>query len=116
MDILTNYSWPGNVREFQHVIESAMNIIEDEETVLLPIHFHARIRSTVQSNSSITSNITFPLEVKPLANTLEELERAVLLNALHNNKWNISRTAKLLDIKRQSLQYRIRKYDIKQNR
>lgn len=116
MEILMNYFWPGNVREFQHVIESAMNIIEDQETVLLPIHFHTRIREAIQTNSSDTTNITFPLEVKPLANTLEELERFVIYHALQNNQWNVSRTAKLLDLKRQSLQYRIRKYDIKQNR
>lgn len=115
LEIFMNYSWPGNVREFQHVIESAMNIIEDHETVLHPIHFHARIRNAIQVNSSEATSITVPLEVKPLTHTIEELERVVILNALQNNKWNVSRTAKLLDIKRQSLQYRIRKYGIKQN-
>ena len=116
MEILMNHSWPGNVRELQHIIESAMNIIEDQENVLLPIHFSAYIRKVIQNQSSDTTNITILLEVKPLAHTLEELERSVIFHALHSNKWNVSRTAKLLGIKRQSLQYRMRKYDIKQNR
>ncbi|SFG21408.1 arginine utilization regulatory protein [Desulfotomaculum arcticum] len=113
MNLLINYSWPGNVRELQHAIESAMNLIKDEETVLLPKHFPPHIKRTTDGISDNTINITIPLQDEPLAETLSKLERVVISHVLEKNKWNISRTARKLDIKRQSLQYRIRKYDIK---
>lgn len=113
MEMFNNYDWPGNVREFQHTIESAMNIIDDHDKVLLPFHLPAHIRKKVPYNSADTACcITVPLPDGPLEQALEQYELIVISHVLKNNKWNVSRTAKQLDIKRQSLQYRIRKYGL----
>lgn len=115
MDILYNYSWPGNVREFEHAIESAMNMIESTESVLELHHFPTHIRTKYPHNPGET-NITITLPEEPLCNTLDRLERLVIYQVLLKNKWNVSQTARQLDIKRQSLQYRMRKYALKRNR
>jgi arginine utilization regulatory protein len=114
MEMFNNHDWPGNVRELQHAIESAMNIADDCETVLLPSHFPATIRRKITSNSAEAAcSMSVPLPDGPLEQVLEKLELIVISHALKKNKWNVSITAKQLDIKRQSLQYRIRKYGLK---
>lgn len=115
MGMLRDYSWPGNVREFQNAIESAMNNTDENEKVLFPLHFPAHIRKRVRPCSADTINISVPLKDETLVQILQQLERIVISHVLQKNKWNVSRAAKQLDIKRQSLQYRIRKYGLRQS-
>jgi arginine utilization regulatory protein len=60
-------------------------------------------------------NLDLPIQVQaePLWAVLEAVEKQIILLALQKNHWNISRTSKQLAIKRQSLQYRMKKYGIK---
>lgn len=101
--IFQSYNWPGNVRELQHVIEGAMNIIDGDIITLeyLPknlINFYEEI-----STDAVTENL-------PLNDALKNLERKMIKDALKNTDNNISQAAALLDIPRQTLQYKIKKY------
>lgn len=115
---LMHYSWPGNIRELEHLIESAMNMVEPEEVYLSLDHLSPyqqnRISSskqTTKSNNSSNDIITFS-EDKTLKEILEDVERSVILSRLTKNKGNISQTANDLGVFRQALQYRIKKYEI----
>ncbi len=47
MHMFQSYNWPGNVRELEHVVEGAMNLIVDEDTITsfhLPTRFSNRTR------------------------------------------------------------------------
>ncbi|SKC39664.1 regulatory protein, Fis family [Maledivibacter halophilus] len=114
MDMFMKYSWPGNIREFQHSIESAMNIMSKHETIVLPKHLPEHILNKLDEKLNQNTNVNLSLQIEPLSNTMEALEEQVILMALQRNNWNISHTARQLDIKRQSLQYRMKKYCIKQ--
>lgn len=101
--IFQSYHWPGNVRELEHVIEGVMNIIDGDTITLedLPknlIKFYKEI-----STDAITENL-------PLKDALKNLERKMIKDALKNTDNNISQAAALLDIPRQTLQYKIKKY------
>ncbi len=101
MDMLMNYNWPGNVREVENVIERAV-ILGSKNTLLpqsLPLHL---------KEESDKMEIHIPPEGIPL----EKVEKSLIREALKMTKGNQSRAAKLLDISRNTLRYRIRKFGI----
>lgn len=125
IQLLINYSWPGNIRELEHVIESAMNFVEVGETTLglrhLSTHLHRKLAatetmSTTDNSESFASTDTNVLtsnyysEDKTLHEILDAVEREVIIKRLIKNQGNISQTSKELGIFRQALQYRIKKY------
>jgi arginine utilization regulatory protein len=113
-----SYDWPGNVRELEHMIEAAMNIMIDEEIIKyahLPFQYRnrsqAKERTTPVSTieSFIAQDIDTPL---PLRDQLDSFEKYYIERVLKQNHYNISKTAKIRGLSRQSLQYRIRKLDM----
>lgn len=129
MELLISYSWPGNIRELEHVIESAMNFVEPSETTLclrhLSSHLQRKLKNAVDSRQPICEYV--PNEISShshAANTyskeatlhdiLDSVERQVIIERLIKHQGNISQTAKELGIFRQALQYRIKKYMIEE--
>ncbi|WP_425446246.1 sigma-54 interaction domain-containing protein [Dethiothermospora halolimnae] len=100
--VFIKYNWPGNVRELEHVIEGIMTIYDTEKISLehLPQQFEQSIYSPRE-------------KIKPLRETIEETEKNIILDALKKTDFNITKTAKLIEIPRQTLQYKMNKYDIK---
>ncbi|HKV64484.1 MAG TPA: sigma 54-interacting transcriptional regulator [Candidatus Acidoferrum sp.] len=120
MDALIHYSWPGNVRELENLIERAVLLSPGKE---LRIPF-AELKSSAlaatagaDSSSSFTSltSSTSSTSSSPIS-TLEETERQHILRALKQTQWRIAGpkgAAVLLDIKRTTLQARMRKLGIR---
>lgn len=86
------YSWPGNVRELRHAMEKAVILAEGE--ILQPDDFH--FRATTEREDSRT--------------TLEEMEKAMIEQALTENGGNMSAAATKLGITRQTLYNKAKKY------
>jgi len=107
--LFEKYSWPGNIRELEHVLAAGMSLLsrDDREMDLndLPPDIRSKFLPGPANNKEENKNIT-------LESTMERIERKVIEAALKRNKWNISRTARELGLKRQSLQYRIKKHAI----
>lgn len=101
------YAWPGNVRELEHAIEGAMNIADGDtiDSKCLPYYLGEIFRK-----SEVTQENH---EVKSLKETLDNLERGLIEKALKKSEGNVTRAAEVLDIPRQTLQYKISKYNIK---
>lgn len=112
MDIFNSYDWPGNIRELQHAIESAINIMGSDESIILTgnLPFHIINQYTDQpKQDSKESSIR---ETNNLADTMNLIEKQLIINALKENGWNVTHTARQLGLHRRGLQYRLTKYNI----
>ncbi len=118
MDALSNYSWPGNIRELENLLERAV-ILSPGKELRVPL---SELKSATlaaaagaDSSSSFTSltssaSLSFPIS------TLEEAERQHILRALKQTQWRIAGpkgAAVLLGMKRTTLQARMRKLGIR---
>ena len=104
-EMFYSYSWPGNVRELQHVIEGAMNMIESP--VITPDNLPQSFKEYFKND------ITLKGYGPSLNQTLEQVERDMILSALGVSDMNITKAAQILDIPRQTLQYKMLKHNIK---
>jgi two-component system nitrogen regulation response regulator GlnG len=115
---LTNYSWPGNIRELENTIRRS--VILAKGNIVTPEILYAEsvgqvdqkdnnhLRLTQFLNSEILSSEG---EVYKLA--VDELEKDLLLWALTKTGWNQVNTAKLLGVSRVMLHDRIEKFGLK---
>ncbi|MFB7138978.1 sigma-54 interaction domain-containing protein [Gottfriedia sp. NPDC056225] len=114
-----SHNWPGNIRELEHMIEGAMNLVENETTISsthLPSRFFNEKRnvisaSTISQNKEVKS-VDITEDQSNLKNTLLNKEKQYIMNVLNEHNGNITKAAKQLGISRQNLQYRIRKLNL----
>ncbi|WP_051330984.1 sigma-54 interaction domain-containing protein [Aneurinibacillus terranovensis] len=119
LQFFTRYEWPGNVRELEHVIEGAMNFISNEDVIAYShLPFTIRRKSPLQPNTFAPSAAPVYMHIGDdggdgdLKSRVEAFERHYIREVIQKHKGNISRAAKEMGVSRQSLQYRMRKYDI----
>lgn len=106
-DYLLSYDYPGNARELENMIMSAVSMCEDDEHILTVNHFsiHRSIEPRVDDYEKI--------EDTGIDEYLGTLEKRIIEKALLENNNNITRASRALKIKRQTLQHKIKKYNIK---
>lgn len=102
------HNWPGNVRELENYIHGAMNVADNAE-ILIKKHFSPHVNKVI-----FYDNVHSKYEIEDnLPKTLEKIEKEFIKEAYKENKQNISKTAKILGIKRQTLQHKLKKYNLK---
>lgn len=113
-ELFMQYDWPGNVRELQHIIEAAINIVEDGYIELenLPIYLSEKIE--VEDDESLEEHFYFSLleGMESLDSVVDNIEKKMIIDALGKSKGNISKAAEALKITRQRLYYKLEKYNI----
>ena len=93
-------------------------LLESAE-VLEAHHLKLASRSRASSESSLGQRVdeallgAVPPTGLPFELLVEELERALILRASYATKWNQSRTAEMLNLKRDKLRYRMKLYDLR---
>ncbi|MBS4540071.1 sigma 54-interacting transcriptional regulator [Clostridium sp. D2Q-11] len=110
--LFNNYNWPGNVRELENMIEGAMNFIATDEHVLQLEHFPDYIKDFNSVNKEIQKDIMNINKGESLNDTLSMIEKSIIKDELIKWNYNISATARGLNIKRQTLQHKLKKYEI----
>ncbi|MGE8079741.1 sigma-54 interaction domain-containing protein [Peribacillus loiseleuriae] len=98
--LLTLYSWPGNIRELENIIERALNFV-DEGTVITKMH----LPEEIAGHRDITS-------IRSLAEVMEDTERNTILACLRMTQGNKSETAKQLGVSRTTLYEKMKKYGL----
>jgi transcriptional regulator of acetoin/glycerol metabolism len=101
LDRLTAYSWPGNVRELQNVIERA---------VIVSSNGRFEVGDFAAMSAAPTA-----AGAKPQPRSLEDVERQHIVSVLEQTGWRISGergAAKILGLKRTTLEARIKKLEI----
>lgn len=110
LEKFNQYSWPGNVRELENMIEGAMNYIDYDEHVLKEEHFPFFFEINKDREFYIDD-----IDInKPLPAILEEIEKKIILKNLRDTNFNVSKAARKMKIKRQTLQHKIKKYKANQ--
>ncbi len=111
LEIFNTYSWPGNVRELQHAMEHAV-IMLPEDQCLITSEYIPQNLLTEEDISSLSAAAAEPEPSHSLHNKLQDIERNTLCQILMENEGNISKSAQVLKMSRQNLQYRIKRYKI----
>ncbi len=94
---LLKYHWPGNVRELQHCIEKAVILSEGKQLDEDSFSLNQPANATQQTLKNYT---------------LEEMEKALIIANIKQEKGNMSAVAKNLGITRQTLYNKMKKYDL----
>jgi DNA-binding NtrC family response regulator len=120
--ILLNHSWPGNVRELKNTIERAM--ILEEEQHLRPVYLPFSVAETggltafertapAEKGQALGNGRMLPkLYIPDGGTSLEEVERAMVEIAMRQASGNQTQAAKLLDISRDALRYKLKKFGL----
>lgn len=106
-DFFMKYEWKGNVRELINVIEYVMMTVEGDKEIRmkhLPIYLLDYVEKEYTQGKDINRD--------SYSDIVNDFEKELILNALNRNRWNVTKTAKDLKIKRQTLQNKMKKLDI----
>ncbi|HKS73549.1 MAG TPA: sigma-54 dependent transcriptional regulator [Terriglobales bacterium] len=120
--LLLSHNWPGNVRELKNSIERAM-ILEDEQ-LLRPVYLPFSVAESggrtifertapADGGQQLANGRLLPRLYIPEGGTsLEEVERAMVELAMRQANGNQTQAARLLDISRDALRYKLKKFGL----
>jgi DNA-binding NtrC family response regulator len=106
---LENYGWPGNVREMENVIERAIALTDSD--VIDQNDLPSRIRGTAEGTDNLPT-LHIPEEGLDLAETVEQVERTLIKQAMEKSRYIKARAAALLNLNRTTLVEKIKRYDM----
>jgi formate hydrogenlyase transcriptional activator len=115
MDALSNYSWPGNIRELENLLERAV-ILSPGKELRVPLSELKSATLAASGGTDSPSSATSMTSSTSSVSTLEEAERQHILRALKQTQWRIAGpqgAAVILGMKRTTLQARMRKLGIR---
>jgi Nif-specific regulatory protein len=101
MQVFLSYNWPGNVRELENTIERLVIMTGSDNITAsdLPLSLSIKRLQTADKSRSLTLSV-------------EEIEKANIMEALEKTGWIQARAAKILGITPRQIGYKIKKYGI----
>ncbi len=101
---MSEYEWPGNIRELRNVVERMMILGAGDVVQASELPFNVT-RSEAAYIKNTSGN-------KSLKDIKEEVERAHIVSVMEKNNWNVTRAAQELDIERTNLHKKLKYYNI----
>ncbi len=108
LERLVEYDYPGNVRELENIIMQSVSMA-DREHVL-----SEKLLQMPMQIQAIGADAEKWDRKGPLDEYLANLEKEIIREVMITEGGNISRTAEVLHIKRQTLQHKLKKYGMKE--
>lgn len=121
LQALSNYDFPGNVRELENLLERAFTLCEDNQITPQDLNLSAATTQAPadaaepSAPATTESEAAVPTQLDPnesLEDYLEKVERVLITQALENNRWNKTAAAKELGITFRALRYRLKKLEM----
>jgi DNA-binding NtrC family response regulator len=103
--LMMHYSWPGNVRQLESAIERAILLCEGDLITVEDLPLEVRQESRPQTEGAF--------KLPPEGIAFEDVERSLIMQAMEQTDYNITKSAKLLGLTFRTLQYRLEKFGIK---
>ena len=107
MNIFINYEWPGNVRQLKNIVERMVVLSEDN---ILDVKDAPNI--LLSGVSEMEQHVVDTSYSPSLKEARDEFEKTFILKALQSTNWNVTQTARILDMERTYLYRKIKAYDL----
>ncbi|MEZ5540245.1 MAG: sigma-54 dependent transcriptional regulator [Pseudomonadales bacterium] len=104
---LQHYTFPGNVRELENILERAFTLCEGDVIHAADLHLGSAVSESMLLPE--VEQMEIPEGIAELDTYLESIERGVITRALEANRWNKTATAQKLGISFRQLRYRLKK-------
>ncbi|HYE64183.1 MAG TPA: sigma-54 dependent transcriptional regulator [Pyrinomonadaceae bacterium] len=103
--VLLEYAWPGNVRQLESAVERAILLCEGDLITVEDLPLEVRQEAQPAAEGLF--------KLPPEGISFEEVERNLIIQAMEQTDYNITKAAKLLGLTFRTLQYRLEKFGIK---
>ncbi len=110
MDILKKYNYPGNVRELENMIERTVAL--EAGSTILPESLPPMVNTSSGRKMASSNEIEIGDEGLDLDKVIGQIEKELLVKAIHSAGGIKKKAAKLLHISFRSMRYRIEKYNL----
>lgn len=97
LKLLTKHRWPGNIRELQNTVERAVVLCDNDEIVIDDFLLKNHELQAAESGGNLN---------------LDEIEKTIIMKALHKNNGNVTKAANDLGLQRNALYRRLEKYGL----
>ena len=113
---LTEYDWPGNVRQLRNAIERAVILCETDQIAVkdLPLSGYMDDIGPLLENIPATNEELKQVKKQIRQKAVRGVEKNFILNALEKNNWNVTRSAKSVGLQRSNFHHMMKKYGISQ--
>ncbi|MEW6715825.1 MAG: sigma-54 dependent transcriptional regulator [Nitrospirota bacterium] len=109
-ELMLEYGWPGNIRELKNVIERIF--ILEKEGLILPEHLPMEVRKNNGKPDNAKEDDDFQFSLPNDGVSIEDVEKNFIIQALKNTGNNQTKAAKLLNLTRDALRYRMQKFGL----
>jgi len=103
---LNQYDWPGNVRELENILIYGLSMVDGSSESLKFSDIEHKF------NQLIDLNTESQLDIEPLESMVEKYEKSIIERVLQSTDYNVSKACKILNIPRQTLQRKAKKFKI----
>jgi two-component system, NtrC family, response regulator PilR len=110
MDILKKYNYPGNVRELENMIERTVAL--EAGSTILPESLPPMVNTPMGRKMASSNEIEIGDEGLDLDKVIGQIEKELLIKAIHASNGVKKKAAKLLKISFRSMRYRVEKYSL----
>ncbi|SMC18852.1 DNA-binding transcriptional response regulator, NtrC family, contains REC, AAA-type ATPase, and a Fis-type DNA-binding domains [Desulfacinum hydrothermale DSM 13146] len=107
MERLIRYDWPGNIRELENVIERA--VVIHSGPAIQPGHLPFQMEAAISAEDLSQHEESEPTSLK-------EVEKRHILKMLDRFDWNVSKTARALEIDRTTLHKKMKRYGFRKTK